>query len=222
MLNFLKHLKKGKLPTLKERFQFFQALLRANNAALEVMGEVGEKYWRKDYAFDRQYIRDSYNKIRESVSEMIESLNGIVPDRYGSLYRIFEEIDRGIQQRLFGVREIQPSPLTISFEEITGGMGEIVGGKNANLGEMRNRLNLPVPEGFAISTYAYRIFVEKQVLGKEIKKRLASLNIHDPKALHGISREIREAVPRPPCPRNWRRRFSEVMPGWPPRKVRKF
>jgi len=200
MLNFLKHLKKGKLPTLKERFQSFQALLRANNAALEVMGDVGDKYWRKDYAFDRQYIRDSYNKIRENVIEMIGGLNSIVPNRYGSLYRVFEEIDRGIQHKLFGVREIQPSPLTIPFKEITGGMGEIVGGKNANLGEMRNRLNLPVPEGFAVSTYAYRIFIEKLVLGKEIKKRLASLNIHDPQALQRISREIREAILTTPMP----------------------
>jgi pyruvate,water dikinase len=79
-------------------------------------------------------------------------------------------------------------------------MGEIVGGKNANLGEMRNRLNLPVPEGFAISTYAYRIFIEKQVLGKEIKKRLASLNIHDPQALQRMSREIQEAILTTPVP----------------------
>ncbi len=200
MVNFLKYLRKKKPLTLKERFHFFQALLRANNAALEVMGDVGEKYWRKDYAFDRQYIRASYNKIRENVSEMIESLNSMVPDRYDSLYGIFEEIDRGIQQRLFGVREILPAPLTVPFKEITGGMGEIVGGKNANLGEMRNRLNLPVPEGFAISTYAYRIFIEKQVLGKEIKKQLASLNIHDSRALHAVSREIREAILTTPMP----------------------
>src|SRR5208337_952924 len=106
MLNFLKHLKKGKLPTLKERFQSFQSLLRANNAALEVMGDVAGKYWRKDYAFDHRYIRENYDKIRENVIEMIGCLNSNVPTRYGSLYRIFEEIDHGIQQRLFGVREI--------------------------------------------------------------------------------------------------------------------
>ena len=81
------NLKKGKPPSLKERFQSFQALLQANNAALEVMGDVGGKYWRKDYAFDRQYIRDSYNRIRENVIEMIGALNGIVPGRYGSLVR---------------------------------------------------------------------------------------------------------------------------------------
>jgi len=198
--SFLTHIKKQKTPGLKDRFESFQALLYANNAALEAMGDVGGKYLRKDYVFDLQYIRQSYNLIRENVIEMIGALNSMVPDRYGSLYAIFEEIDRGIQQRLFGVREIPLSPLTIPFKDITAGMGEIVGGKNANLGEMRNSLNMPVPEGFAISAYAYRIFVEKQVLGKEVKKRLASLNIHDSQALNGISREIREAILTAPIP----------------------
>jgi pyruvate,water dikinase len=198
--NFLTYFKKRNAPSLKARLQSFQALLDANNAALEAMGDVGGKYLRKDHVFDLQYIRQSYNRIRENVVEMIHALNGMVPGRYGFLYTIFEEIDRGIQQRLFGVREIPLSPLTIPFKDITSGMGEIVGGKNANLGEMRNSLNMPVPEGFAISTYAYRIFIEKQVLGEDGKKRLASLDIHDSQALESISREIREAILAAPIP----------------------
>ena len=39
-------------------------------------------------------------------------------------------------------------------------MAEIVGGKNANLGEVKNRVHLPVPPGFAISTYAYKLFLD--------------------------------------------------------------
>ena len=65
---------------------------------------------------------------------------------------------------------------------------------------MRNSLNMPVPDGFAISTYAYRVFIEKQVLGKEVRKRLASLNIHDSHALSRISREIQEAILTAPIP----------------------
>ena len=198
MFTLLRHLlmpfRKSKAPSLKERFQSFQTLLQANNAALEAMGDIGGKYSRKDYAFDLQYIRSSYNRIRENVIEMIGALNGIVPGRYGSLGGIFEEIDRGIQQTLFGVREIPLAPLTIPFKDITAAMGEVVGEKNANLGEMRNSLNLPVPEGFAVSAYGYEIFIEKQALDKEIKRRLASVNVHDPKALNTISREIREAI----------------------------
>ena len=40
-------------------------------------------------------------------------------------------------------------------------------------------MGLPIPDGFAISAYAYEIFVEKGVLGKDVAKRLASVDIRD-------------------------------------------
>ena len=200
LLNLQKYFKKQKLPSLKERFQSFQALLDANNAALETMGDMEGKYAQGDYHFDRRYIRDSYNHMREKVLQMIDALNGIVPDRYGVLYEVFERIDNSIQQNIFDAREIPVSPLTIPLEEVTREMGDIVGGKSANLGEMRNHVGLPIPEGFAVSAYAYKIFVEKIVLGKEIRDRLAALDIHDQQALDRISREIQEAIFDTPLP----------------------
>lgn len=194
MFNLRKWFQKKKLPNLKERFQSFQTLLEANNAALEVMGDLEGKYCQADYQFDRQYIRNSYNLMRERVSQMIDALNGMVPDRYRSLYDVFKKIDDGIQEAVFGVREIPLSPLTIPLEGITKEMGEVVGGKNANLGEMRNHIGLPVPEAFAVSAYVYKIFVEERVLGNESKKRLAALDINDREALRQLSEEIREAI----------------------------
>ncbi len=195
-----KYFKIRKILSLKERFRSFQTLLCANNDALEVMGDMEAKYFQGNHNFDRQYVRDSYNKIRDNVLQMIWALNRIVPDRYPSLYDAFDRIDHGIQENVFGVKEIPPSPLSIPFEELTKEMGEIVGGKSANLGEMRNRIGLPVPEGFAISAYAYNIFVEKTVLGKEVKHRLAALNIHDSPALDSLSREIQDAILAAPIP----------------------
>jgi pyruvate,water dikinase len=199
-LNLQKYFKRKKPPSLKERFEAFQVLLEANNAALEIMGDLEGKYCQVDYPFDRRYIRDSYNHMREKVLRMIDALNGIVPERYRLLYEVFERIDNGIQQNVFDTREIPVSPLTIPLEEVTKEMGDIVGGKSANLGEMRNHVGLPIPEGFAVSAYAYKIFVEKIALGKEIKTRLAALDIHDQQALDRISHEIQEAIRDTPVP----------------------
>lgn len=186
--------KKAKKPTLQERFQSFQELLHANNEALEVMGDMDEKYFSEDYLLDRHYVRNSYNKIREKVHQMIDALNRMVPGQYGQLYEVFEQIDKGIQKKVFGQGGIPMSPLTLPFAEITQEMKEKVGGKNANLGEMRNRLNLPVPEGFAITAYAYKIFVEEKVLDEETKKELAGLNINNAEALSAISRKIQQSI----------------------------
>ena len=186
--------KRPKKPSLQERFRSFQELLQANNEALEIMGDMEEKRFSKDYLFDRQYIRTSYDKIREKVHQMIKALNRMVPGQYKRLYEVFEEIDQGIEKKVFGRREIPLSPLTLPFANIRQEMKEKVGGKNANLGEMRNRLNLPVPEGFAITAYAYKIFVEEKVMDSETKKELASLNINDPNALSAFSRKIQESI----------------------------
>lgn len=186
--------KKKKKPTVRERFQSFQELLSANNEALEVMGDMDEKYFSEDGLFDRRYIPTSYNRIHEKVHQMIDALNRMVPGQYNQLYEAFDRIDQGIQEKVFGRGGIPVSPLTLSFAEITQATKEKVGGKNANLGEMRNRLHLPVPEGFAITAYAYKIFVEEKVLDGEIRKELTGLNINDSEALAAISRKIQESI----------------------------
>ena len=200
MLRLRRYLQKKKSPSLKDRFRCFQTLLEANNSALEVMGDLEGKYFQGGDPFDRQYVRDSYNKVRENVLQMVEALNCMASDRYRSLYGVFGRIDHGIQETVFGVRETIRSPLTIPFAEITREMSEMVGGKSANLGEMRNRMHLPVPEGFAISAHAYKMFLENGVLENDVAKRLATVNIHDRQAVSQLSREIRQAVLAAPLP----------------------
>ncbi|WHT21041.1 PEP/pyruvate-binding domain-containing protein [Crossiella sp. CA-258035] len=46
-------------------------------------------------------------------------------------------------------------PLVLDLHEVRAGAGELVGGKAANLGEMIGA-ELPVPEGFVLTTHAYR------------------------------------------------------------------
>jgi pyruvate,water dikinase len=198
---FFKHLSLGrylqkKQPSgliLQERFQSFQSLLLANNQALETMGDMEEKY-SGSYLFDRQYIRTSYNRIRENVLQMIAALDQMVAKRYNHLYAVFERIDQGIQKKVLATQEIPFSPLTLPLAEITSDMAEEVGNKNANLGEMRNRVGLPVPEGFAITAYAYKVFIEENVLDLETQKQLETLDIDDAEALSRISRRIQQSI----------------------------
>ena len=55
---------------------------------------------------------------------------------------------------------------------------EIVGGKNASLGELISALNshgIQVPDGFAITTAAYRCFVEHNKIEPQIREQLRAL-----------------------------------------------
>ncbi len=73
----------------------------------------------------------------------------------------------------------------------------LVGGKNASLGEMYQKLHqqgIRVPNGFAITAYAYRYFVKYAGIEKEIKRILRDLDTGDISALMRKGREVREII----------------------------
>jgi pyruvate,water dikinase len=85
------------------------------------------------------------------------------------------------------------------------GMGdlEVVGGKNASLGEMISRLadaGVSVPDGFATTAAAYQRFLGETGLREEIAGRLRDLDTDDVRALAAAGKEIRRLVVEQPFP----------------------
>ena len=73
----------------------------------------------------------------------------------------------------------------------------LVGGKNASLGEMYQKLEskgINVPNGFAITAYAYRYFLKYAGIEDEIKKILKDLDTHNIYNLMAKGREVREII----------------------------
>src|SRR6267154_2647768 len=71
---------------------------------------------------------------------------------------------------------------------------EIVGGKNASLGEMIGslaNLGVQVPGGFATTAQAYRDFLKQGGLNERIRTELATLNVDDVSALAATGARIR-------------------------------
>lgn len=83
------------------------------------------------------------------------------------------------------------------FDEVTNKDVALVGGKNASLGEMYQKLTqkkINIPNGFATTAYAYRYFMEETGLMDEIKKILKDLNTHDMKNLSERGEKVRRAI----------------------------
>ena len=80
---------------------------------------------------------------------------------------------------------------------------EIVGGKNASLGEMISNLSglgVSVPGGFATTSTAYRDFLKVDGLDQRINDRLATLDVDDIDALNAAGRDIRGWILDAPLP----------------------
>ncbi|MCD6487830.1 MAG: phosphoenolpyruvate synthase [Desulfurococcales archaeon] len=85
------------------------------------------------------------------------------------------------------------------LEEVTKDDTVLVGGKNANLGEMI-RAGIPVPPGFAVTAYAYKYFLEKTGLGEKIYSMLKDLDVNNTKLLQETAEKIRNMIKEQPMP----------------------
>ncbi|HTV97702.1 MAG TPA: phosphoenolpyruvate synthase [Steroidobacteraceae bacterium] len=86
------------------------------------------------------------------------------------------------------------NPYIIPFEKLKSKDIELVGGKNASLGEMISRLSglgVSVPGGFATTAHAYRDFLAQGGLGKRIAEALAPLDVDDVERLAAVGAQIR-------------------------------
>ena len=94
---------------------------------------------------------------------------------------------------------------TLWFDEIGKDDVGVVGGKNANLGEMYQNLTqaeseifkgerINVPYGFAVTAYAYRYFVESNQLNEKIKEILKDLDTRNIKQLEEKGHKVRQLI----------------------------
>ncbi|MBI5734100.1 MAG: phosphoenolpyruvate synthase [Candidatus Kerfeldbacteria bacterium] len=87
--------------------------------------------------------------------------------------------------------------LVLNFSEITIEDVPLVGGKNASLGEMYQKLikqGVRVPPGFAVTAYAYRQFLRSTGIDRKIKRILQGLDTNNLKDLAERGREVRKIV----------------------------
>lgn len=83
------------------------------------------------------------------------------------------------------------------FNETTIKDVPLVGGKNASLGEMYQNLTkkgVNIPNGFAITAYAYRYLLKKAGIEEEIKSILKGLNIRSMSDLSERGHRVRELI----------------------------
>ncbi|RMX08054.1 phosphoenolpyruvate synthase [Corticibacter populi] len=103
--------------------------------------------------------------------------------------------------------------LVVPFENLRMSDVEVVGGKNASLGEMISQLpqGVRVPTGFATTAHAFREFLKYDGLADKISQRLAKLNVDDVRALAEAGAEIRHLVESQPFPPELEKAIREAF-----------
>ncbi len=87
--------------------------------------------------------------------------------------------------------------LILWFDEIGIGDVPMVGGKNASLGEMHQKLTskgVAVPNGYAITAFAYRYLLKEAGVENAIREALQGLDTHDLHNLQERGAKVREII----------------------------
>ena len=102
----------------------------------------------------------------------------------------------------------------IPFSQLRMTDVESVGGKNASLGEMLSQLSaagVRVPDGFATTAEAFKLFLEHGKLRERIAQRLASLKVDDVRALAAAGEEIRRWIVAASFPKQFQTEITSIF-----------
>lgn len=192
----------------RAHYRSFRALLTANNDALEAMSEM-QVALHSGEPFGMAFVRGKCTATGVAVFKMVQRLMELSERRYRDLPERF----RSVAGELEAILSRHPEPVgtrfVLAMEEIDRRAVDQVGEKLANLGELRNRLGLRVPEGFAITAAASRHFLEANGVQVEINRRLKTLDPEDLEALYATSAGIQKLIGASPLPSDLARAIDE-------------
>jgi len=178
--------------TFATLFHTFKRILELNNQILERIADMGDKLG-GDYIFDQEYIRSSCLQMGNLVYELVYNFNILAPKKYPALDGVFHQIRHDIEEELAGRVVIPKTEYVIPYDIITGDFDDVVGGKNTHIGEIRNRLGMAVPDGFAITTRAYQSFMDHNDLQRSLADTLEAWK-RDTLSTEEASRKIQKMI----------------------------
>ena len=109
---------------------------------------------------------------------------------------------------------MQRGKYVIPFSQLRMADVDSVGGKNASLGEMLSQLSaagVRVPDGFATTAEAFRLFLQHGNLRERIAQRLTTLDVDDVRALAAAGNDIRGWIVDAPFPAEFQDKITSIF-----------
>lgn len=177
-----------------KRYSSFKELLQANAELANLMAGLDAALCGNRH-LETAEVRKEARRAIFHCETMVAALGKMSGRRDAALenaaHAVSARIEAELEQRARGdIRQF-----TLPLSEVDASMAYSVGGKNANLGELRNMLDMPVPRGFAVTVRAGSYFLLRTSgLFKTLLGLLRSIDPEKPAEISEISRKIEELV----------------------------
>jgi len=183
------------VPTISftQCYKAFRALLTANNTALELMAEM-EQTHASGRPFGMAFVRGNCTALSVNIYKMVRLLQEMSGGKYQDLNTAFKRIAGELETLLRNKPVVTEGEWILAMDRIDRSMVDAVGEKMANLGELRNRVGLKTPEGFAITASASEQFMAASRLQDEINRRLKTMDEDNLEELYKTSSAIQQLI----------------------------
>jgi len=196
--------------SLEHGYRTLRHMLDANSVLLEQLA---------DLEIDLGYVDAGQPRIRSRLLALLDGsllladdLNYLTAERHSALYTAHGRIDEAVRAYLRERAGLPPQPLCVPLADATAARRQEVGGKAANLGALRAALPAAVPSGFAITTAAYRVFLDDNQLNEPIRKLFHDLAyISDRDLFAQRTSALRALVQAAPIPASVAAAFAEGL-----------
>jgi pyruvate,water dikinase len=182
---------------VRGRYVNFRELLSLNNDCLELLASIQEDL---QYApRTRELLSDRVGCVFDKTAEVVRTLERLTGyDNHVLLTSV--QAQRQEVERYIAADDLRPTNFSASLSEVTAASGAEAGAKAAVLGEIKNKLKLPVPDGFVLTAHAYRQFCGIP-LWRHFRDSTRNLDLNDLSLLRKVSTELTELVMATPVPR---------------------
>jgi len=185
--------------SFRKKYRYFQELIESNSELLKIVTDMEVKL-RGEQVYGMSYIRAQTARAVFHALRMAGSYESLSGHENPHLREKVEEIQANITQELQSRKGAEGQALVLPYTEISRDMVDAVGGKSANLGEIRNKVGLPIPRGFAITTRTLQEFFNHAGLWAEIKRIKLGIVPDAPGPLDQASEEIQCVILTAPMP----------------------
>ncbi len=183
---------------LRVRYESCRVVIALNNDALELLAGLQEDLL---YAPSRlDLFGDRVTMVFDKVEATIAALATLGDRAYPRLVSVVAEQRREVERYLADQQEMVTPRLAARLSEIGLGAAPEVGDKAAVLGELRNQVGCPVPEGYVLTTEAYRQFCGVPCW-RHVRDAVRSWDADDLDGLSAIARDLTGMVLDAPMPR---------------------
>ncbi len=177
---------------MREKYEAFKLLLRYDARCHEQMAEF-QDLLHGDRREDISRIRIRFDLFSDQIAGMVSCLETMAPGKYVTLKDYHKKFDFYVRF-LLAPPEIDISPpFVLPLNEINSAYKNI-GNKAKNLAILKNELDAPVPQGFAVTSNSFHYFIEYNNLREKIDDLLSELNIDSTHSLDWISGQLMERI----------------------------